>query len=137
MKAWWNKKYNRDLVTYHMSKSRTDWMKYKKTVKIAKKLLFDIKIQEIISFNKRLWNLMNWVKNCKLPATEAIKFNSFPCNHLDDLWNILHQLYNSAQNYSIDPISLMKFLHVNKWSSISLLIQNLKMLSTNTVVCLL
>ena len=38
-----------------------------------------------------------------LPATKAIKFNGLPCNHLDDLWNVLHQSYNSAQNCPIDP----------------------------------
>jgi len=40
LKAWWNKEYNRDFAIYHMSKSRNNWMKYRKTVKIAKKTLF-------------------------------------------------------------------------------------------------
>ena len=60
-------------------------MKYRKTVKIAKRLFFDNKIQEIVLSNKRSWDLMNWVKNHKLPAIKAIKFNGLPCNHLDDL----------------------------------------------------
>ena len=46
---------------------------------------FDNRIQEIILTNKRLWDLMNWVKKCKLPAIEVIKFNSHPCNKLDEL----------------------------------------------------
>jgi len=39
---------------------------------------------------------MNWVKKQKLPVMEAIKFNGIPCNNLDDLWQVLHQSYNSA-----------------------------------------
>lgn len=62
LKAWWNKEYNRDFATYHMFKSKTNWMKYRKTVKMAKKLFFDNKIQEIMLFNKRPWDIMNWVK---------------------------------------------------------------------------
>ena len=37
-------------------------MKSRKTVKIAKQLFFDNKIQEIMLFNKRLWDVINWVK---------------------------------------------------------------------------
>ena len=35
-KAWWNEEYNRDLVTYQASRKRKNWIKYRKTVKIAK-----------------------------------------------------------------------------------------------------
>ena len=45
---------------------------------------------------------MNWVRKCNLLAIEAIKFNSLPYNHLNNLWDILYQSYNSAQNYPID-----------------------------------
>jgi len=48
-------------------------------------MFFDNKIQEIVSTNKRPWDLINWVKKHKLLATEAIKFNSYPCNKLDKL----------------------------------------------------
>ena len=51
-----------------MSKIKTDWIKYKNTVKIVKRLFFDSKIQEIMSSNKKLWDLMNWVIKCNLPA---------------------------------------------------------------------
>ena len=53
---------------------------------MAKKSFFDSKIQEITLTNKRLWDLMNWIKKHKLPAMEAIKFNSRLCNNLDELW---------------------------------------------------
>ena len=52
-KTWWNKECNRDLAIYYTSKSRTDWMKYRKIVKIAKRLFFNNKIQEIVLSNKR------------------------------------------------------------------------------------
>ena len=52
--------------------------------------------------NKRLWNPMNWVKKCKLPATKAIKFNGYPCIELDDLWQALYQTFNSAQDQHIN-----------------------------------
>ena len=46
---------------------------------------------------------MNWVKKCKLPAMEAIKFSDQPYNNLDDLWYALHQSYNSAQDRPTNP----------------------------------
>ena len=45
---------------------------------------------------------MNWVKKQKLPATEAIQYNSWPCVKLDDLWQSLHLLFNTAQNCQIN-----------------------------------
>ena len=57
--AWWNKECNRDLAVYQMSKQRSDWIKYRKMVKLTKRNFFDSKIQEIVSFNKRLWDLIN------------------------------------------------------------------------------
>ena len=40
-KAWWNKEYNRDLATYQTSKRRIDWIKYKKSVRMAKEVFFN------------------------------------------------------------------------------------------------
>ena len=67
------------------SKRRIDWIKYKKSVKMAKRIFFDNKIQETVLTNKRPWNLINWIKKQKLPATEAIKFNGYPYNKLHTL----------------------------------------------------
>ena len=47
---------------------------------------------------------MNWVKKQKLPAIEAIKFNSCLCNKLGNLWQALYQSYNSAQNRLINTL---------------------------------
>ena len=38
----------------------------------------------------------------KLSAIEALCFNGQPCIKLDELWQALHQLFNSAQNYQIN-----------------------------------
>jgi len=45
---------------------------------------------------------MSWVKQCKLPAVEAICFQGQSCNNLPDLWRVLHQSYNAAANRSVD-----------------------------------
>ena len=45
---------------------------------------------------------MNQIRNQKLLATEAIKFDGHLCNKLDNLWQALYQLYNSAQDRPID-----------------------------------
>ena len=62
-----------------------DWIRYRKSVKIAKRVFFDNRIQEIASNNKRPWDSINWVKKQRLPATKAIKFNGLPYNNLDNL----------------------------------------------------
>ena len=45
---------------------------------------------------------MSWVKQRKLPAVEAIRFQGQPYNDLPDLWRALHQSYNAAANHSVD-----------------------------------
>ena len=45
---------------------------------------------------------MSWVKQRKLLAVEAIRFQGQPCNDLPDLWSALHQSYNAAADRSID-----------------------------------
>ena len=52
-KTWQNEKWNRNLVIYQTFRRRIDWIKYKKSVKMAKKIFFDSRIQEIASTNKR------------------------------------------------------------------------------------
>jgi len=53
-KIWWNKKCNRDLATYQISRRRIDWINYKKSLRIVKGVVFYNRIQEIASTNKRL-----------------------------------------------------------------------------------
>ena len=45
---------------------------------------------------------MNWVKKCKLPAIKAIQYKGHPCIELKDLWNTLHNFFNSAQTREVD-----------------------------------
>ena len=39
---------------------------------------------------------MSWVNKWKLPASEAIKYNSQQCLILDDIWQALHSTFNKA-----------------------------------------
>ena len=71
-------------------------------VKKSKHFLFDEKINEIANKKCGLWELMNWVKKCKLPVVEAIQYKGCPCIELEDLWNILHNLFNSVQEREVD-----------------------------------
>jgi len=66
------------------------WSKFKRIVKKTKRIFFNKKIQEIISKNKRSWDLMNWVKKCKLSAIEAIKFNRHSYIKLNEFWQVLY-----------------------------------------------
>ena len=45
---------------------------------------------------------MNWIKQRKLPAIEAIKHEGQLCLTLDSLWHALHKSFNSAQNRQVD-----------------------------------
>ena len=84
------------------------WQEFKSNTWIAKREFFDKKIYEIASSNKRLWDLMNWVKRKTLPTIESILYKSQPCNTLPDLWHTIHSSYNSAENRSINAFFLNK-----------------------------
>jgi len=60
---------------------------------------------------------MNWVRKYKLPAIEAIQFNKHLYIKLEDLWQALHQTFNSAQNQHINLYLLDKVLlkPVSEW----------------------
>jgi len=64
---------------------------------------------------------MNWVKKRKLPATEAIKYNDYPCLTPDSLWNALHSSFNTALHCHVDLNIINKVTHkpLQSWSSFS------------------
>ena len=64
---------------------------------------------------------MNWIQKQKLPAIEAIQFNSRPCIELDNLWQALYLSFNSAYNHQINMNILNKILlkPVSDWKSFS------------------
>ena len=45
---------------------------------------------------------MSWVNKCKLPAIEAIKYNNQLYLTIDDLWNMLHLMFNTALHRQVD-----------------------------------
>ena len=53
---------------------------------------------------------MNWVQKQKLLATEAIQYNGRLCIKLDDLWQALHQSFNSAHNHQVNTDILDEIL---------------------------
>jgi len=60
---------------------------------------------------------MNWVKKRKLSAIKAIQYNSCLYIKLEELWDVLHNLFNSAQNQHIDPDLLNEISNkeVTRW----------------------
>ena len=67
-----------------------------------KYVFFDNKIDEITNKKYGLWELINWVKKHKLLAIKSILFNGQPYIKLDNLWDTLHNSFNSAQAWEVD-----------------------------------
>jgi len=101
-KQWWSQSCSLAINKYRASRSRENWKTFKSTVKETKCSFFDNKIHEIANSRYGPWELMNWVKKRRLPATEAIKFNGSPCLSLDSLWNALHNSFNNALHHQIN-----------------------------------
>jgi len=105
-KKWWNQQCSDRLSTYHQSRNLEDWKFFKSSIKEAKWKFFDKKIHKIATSNKRLWDLMNWIKKKTLPSIKTISYERQPCNTLLSLWNALHHSYNSAENQPINTNNL-------------------------------
>ena len=101
-KQWWTKECSKSLNNYRTTRSCEDWKRFKNVMKNTKQSFFDSNIQEVANKSCSPWELMNWINRCKLPATEAIKFNSQPCITPDSLWGALHNMFNHTINCQVN-----------------------------------
>ncbi|PPQ95830.1 hypothetical protein CVT25_002004, partial [Psilocybe cyanescens] len=94
-----------------------DWKLYRKAVKNAKRVFFDSRITEISITNKCTWDLMSWVQQRKLPPCEAIQYQGQPCHALPQLWDALHNTYNSASDrtFDIDILDSIPDMPIRGW----------------------
>ena len=74
---------------------------------------------------------MSWVKQRKLPAVEAIRYQGLPCNSLPELWNALHSSYNAlhssynaAANRSVQLSILDDVLCLTPWCYLKSILAN-------------
>ena len=90
-------------------------------MKNIKRSYFDDKIREIVNKSRGPWELMNWIKQRKLPAIEAIKHEGQLCLTLDSLWHALHKSFNSAQNHQVDLniLNVIEHKSTQRWSLFS------------------
>ncbi|CAA7264644.1 unnamed protein product [Cyclocybe aegerita] len=101
-KSWWTDKCLVTFGVYQLSSSLADYNEFKKAYKDAKRDFFDEHIPEITTSGKHPWDLMEWVKQSKLPPCEAIRNGNQPCHDMDDLWDALHGTYNLASGHEYD-----------------------------------
>jgi len=120
-KQWWLESCSRALDIHRSTRSRENWKFFKSTVKNAERSFFDDKIQEIVNKSQGPWELMNWVKKRKLPATEAITHNDHPCLTPKCLWTALHSTFNTALHRSVNLSVLDEIAHKPRqtWNSFS------------------
>jgi len=66
---------------------------------------------------------MEWVKGRKLPPCKAIQYNGQPCHTMPELWDALHNTYNSAADRPCDLSVLDKLpdLPAREWAPFSVL----------------
>ena len=101
-KQWWSDSCRSSLNTYRSERSCKNWKAFKPVVKNAKHTFFEDKIHEIVNKSQGPWELMNWVKKRKLPAIEAIKYNESPCLTPKNLWNALHNTFNTVLHCQVN-----------------------------------
>ena len=120
-KQWWAEECSCSLNNYRMSRSLDNWKNFKKVIKNTKRSFFNTKIQEVANKSHGLWELMNWISRRKLPAIEAIKYNSRPCLSLESLWEALHNTFNTALNHQVDSniLSEIECKFTSRWSPFS------------------
>ncbi|CAA7269302.1 unnamed protein product [Cyclocybe aegerita] len=120
-KSWWTDECSETFGVYQLSRLLADYNKFKKACKDAKRDFFDERITEIATSCKRPWDLMEWVKQRKLPPCEAIRNGNQPCHDMDDLWDTLHSTYNSAsgREYDASVLDELPDKPVREWADFS------------------
>ena len=84
-KPWWNEACTTSYEQYRRLRDPEHWTEFRRLVRQTKREYFDDRIKEISETNKRPWDLMEWVKQCKLPPAEAIQGPRGPCHNMEDL----------------------------------------------------
>jgi hypothetical protein len=82
------------------------WKSFHCATRKAKRVFFDACIEEISETNLHPWDLMEWVKQHKLPACKVIQYQGQPCHTLESLWDALHGTYNAAFGWQVDLTTL-------------------------------
>ncbi|CAA7267343.1 unnamed protein product [Cyclocybe aegerita] len=120
-KSWWTDECSETFGVYQLSRSLADYNKFKKACKDAKRNFFDERSAEIATSRKRPWDLMEWVKQRKLPPCEAIRDGNQPCHNMDDLWDTLHSMYNlaSGREYDASVLDELPDEPVREWADFS------------------
>ncbi|CAA7259600.1 unnamed protein product [Cyclocybe aegerita] len=120
-KSWWTDKCSETFGVYQLSRSLADYNKFKKVCKDAKRDFFNECIAEIATSRKRLWDLMELVKQRKLLPCEAIHNGNQPCHDMDDLWDALHSTHNSAsgREYDASVLDELPDEPVREWADFS------------------
>ncbi|KAF5318583.1 hypothetical protein D9619_010815 [Psilocybe cf. subviscida] len=122
LNPWWNEACAIALQQHRASRNPADWAHFRRTVKSAKHMFFDAQITKIAVKSKRLWDLMNWVQQHKLPPCEAIQYQGQPCHEMSALWDVLHSTYNTASGRACDMTVLdsLPDTPVRGWAPFSL-----------------
>jgi len=112
---WWNDTCSETLLQYRDDKTPEKWSTFRKATRAAKRKFFDAKIEEIAKTNQCSWDLMEWVKGQKLSPCEAIQYNGQPCHTMPELWDALHNTYNSAADRPCDLLVLNELPDLPAW----------------------
>jgi hypothetical protein len=99
---WWNQECAVAIHQYREDRSPQKWKYFCHATCKAKRVFFNACIEEISETNQCLWDLMEWVKQHKLPACKAIQYQGQPCHTLESLWDALHGTYNAASRWQVD-----------------------------------
>ena len=97
-KRWWTDECQKAYNEWKADDSAETRGAFRRLVKKTRRDFFDERIKDISETDKRPWDLMDWVKECKNPPCEAIQHNGQPCHNLNQFWGALHGTYHVAND---------------------------------------